>query len=420
MEPETRRDLIAGLTATQIEFLIHDWPLWARDKQLPPAGDWRVWLLMAGRGFGKTRTGAQWINNLALSGKGRHIGLVGDTMDDVRHVMVEGASGILACVPDWQKPDWQPSLRRLVWPNGIIARCFSADDPEQLRGPEFDHVWADEIAKWRYQAAWDNLMLALRVGDRPRALATTTPRPLAWLAALAAAPDTILVQGSSTENRANLAAPYLAAMQNRYGGTALARQELDGVLTLDAPNALFRRHDLRAVRGTPPPRDQFVRMVIGVDPAIGGGDETGIIVVGKARDGLLWVLCDDSLLAPADQWIARLAATHRRWRADTIIAEVNQGGDLVRTLLAQAGMRLPVRAVRATRSKTIRAEPVAAAYARQQIRHAGHLATLEDQMCSFVPTAKRSSRSPDRMDALVWAVTALLGGAEAQSRELGF
>ena len=243
MKPETRRDLIAGLNAAQIEFLLHDWPLWARDKQLPPAGDWRVWLLMAGRGFGKTRTGAQWINHLALSGKGRHIGLIGDTIDDVRHVMVEGASGILACVPQWQKPDWQPSLRRLVWPNGITARCFSADDPEQLRGPEFDHVGADEIAKWRYQAAWDNLMLALRVGDRPRALATTTPRPLAWLAALAAAPDTVLVQGRSAENRANLAAPYLAAMQARYGGTALARQELDGVLTLDAPNALFRRQD---------------------------------------------------------------------------------------------------------------------------------------------------------------------------------
>ena len=227
----------------------------------------------------------------------------------------------------------------------MVARCYSADDPEQLRGPEFDHVWADEIAKWRYVAAWDNLMLALRAGRSPRALATTTPRPAAWLAALAEAPGTVLVQGSSGENRANLAAGYLPAMEARFGGTAIASQELDGVLTLDAADALFQRATLIACRGDPPPRRHFVRMVIGVDPAIGGADETGIITVGKTADGTIWVLADDTIKAPADKWLARLVAVYRRWRADKIIAEVNQGGDLICTLLAQSGIRLPVRAL---------------------------------------------------------------------------
>ena len=275
--PEIRQTYLNTLDREELIYLLYDWPLWARDKQLPPESDWHIWLLMAGRGFGKTRAGAEWVRMLAMTGTCGLIALVGHTMDDVRHVMIEGASGILQVSPPDEKPTWLPSRRLLIWPNGAKARCYSSEDPNQLRGPEHEKAWCDEIAKWRYQAAWDNLMLALRVGDRPRALATTTPRPLAWLAALAAAPDTVLVQGSSAENRANLAAPYLAAMQPRYGGTALARQELDGVLTLDAPNALFRRQDLRAARGAPPPRDQFVRMVIGVDPAIGGGDETGYL-----------------------------------------------------------------------------------------------------------------------------------------------
>ena len=375
---------------------------------------------MAGRGFGKTRTGAEWIGALAATGTARHVGIVGDTMDDVRHVMIERPSGILSRAPRWFRPQWQPSQRRLIWPNGMQARCFSADDPEQLRGPEFDYAWADEIAEWRYRAAWDNLMLALRAGDLPRALATTTPRPVDWLGEIATAKDTILVQGSSRENQANLAAPYLNVMYDRYGGTALARQELDGVLALEAADAMFRRLDLLACRCVAPDRRAFVRMVIGVDLAIGGGDETGIITVGKTADDVIWVLADVSLRAPADQWVARLAASYKRWRADTIIAEVNQGGDLVRTLLAQAGMRMPVRAVRATRSKAIRAEPVVAAYARGQIRHVDTLAALEDQMCSYVPSRRWAAVSPDRLDALVWAVNALLGGAAAQSHELTF
>jgi len=227
MTTAERQRFIGSLEAEEIEILLADWPLWARREQLPPAGNWRVWLLLAGRGFGKTRTGSEWVRSLAnnagrVHGVAGQIGLVGDTFDDVRHVMVEGPAGILANSPKWARPNWQPSQHRLVWPNGVTARCFSADDPEQLRGPEFEFAWADEIAKWRHQAAWDNLMLALRIGDAPRALATTTPRPLRWLADLAEADDTALVQGRTVENQANLSPSYLAAMHARSGRGWLA------------------------------------------------------------------------------------------------------------------------------------------------------------------------------------------------------
>jgi phage terminase large subunit-like protein len=270
MTTAERQRFIGSLAAEEIEILLADWPLWARRKQLPPAGNWRVWLLLAGRGFGKTCTGSEWVRSLAnnagrVHGMAGQIGLVGDTFDDVRHVMVEGPAGILANSPKWARPDWQPSQRRLIWPNGVTVRCFSADDPEQLRGPEFEFVWADEIAKWRHQAAWDNLMLPLRIGDAPRALATATPRPLRWLADLAEADDTALVQGRTVENQPNLSPSYLAAMHARYGRGWLARQELDSVLSLAAPDALFQREMLAAIRRDAPPRRDFVRVVIAAD-----------------------------------------------------------------------------------------------------------------------------------------------------------
>lgn len=195
--PATIDDFIAALAPGEAERLVHAWPLWARQAQLPPPGPWRVWLLMAGRGFGKTRAGAEWVRWLAETGQAASIALVGDTADDVRHVMVEGPSGLLAVAPSSARPLWQRSLRRLEWPNGVVARCYAAVDPEQLRGPAFDHAWADEIGKWPDPAAWDNLMLALRRGKAPRCLATTTPRPRRWLRDLAAAPDTVLVRGAS-------------------------------------------------------------------------------------------------------------------------------------------------------------------------------------------------------------------------------
>ncbi|MEC8127436.1 MAG: 3TM-type holin [Pseudomonadota bacterium] len=239
---------IAALRPGEAERLVHAWPLWARRSQLPPPGDWRVWLLMAGRGFGKTRAGAEWVRQLVEGGMARSVALVGDTEEDVRQVMIEGPSGILAVSPTGSRPHWHRSLCRLDWPSGAVARCFSASDPEQLRGPEFDHGWADEIGKWPYEAAWDNLMLALRAGEMPRCLATTTPRPRAWLRRLAAAPDTVVVRGATAENEANLAPGVLAAMEARFGSTGLARQELYGEMVDAAPGALWQRVSLERCR----------------------------------------------------------------------------------------------------------------------------------------------------------------------------
>lgn len=421
--PQEIEAFLKKLNHREATILLYDWPLWARDKQMPPPGDWRVWLLLAGRGFGKTRAGAEWVRALATGGQARHIALVGHTADDVRHVMVEGPSGVLAVSPPAERPLWQRSLRRLQWPNGAVARCYSAADPEQLRGPEFDHGWADEIAKWPHPAAWDNMLLGLRAGPRPRLLATTTPRPRRWLRQLAAAPGTVLVQGASAENSANLAAGFVEAMRLRLSvgspsGSSLALQELDGVLIDDPEGALWTRSMLAECHAAPPRRQMLLRVVIGVDPAMSRG-ETGIIVAGKDGDGMIWVLEDASAALPPDGWAGRVRRAFERWRAEAVIAEVNQGGSLVRHLLMQGApaAALPVREVRAMRSKPLRAEPVAAAYARGMVRHGDRFEALEDQMCACVP-GKRQTPSPDRLDALVWAVHALLGGMETESHEL--
>jgi len=408
---------LVSLAPGEAARILYLWPLWARQNQLPPPGDWRVWLLMAGRGFGKTRAGAEWVRSLAESGVGRSVALVGDTAEDVRQVMIEGPSGLLAVTPAAGRPTWHRSLRRLDWPSGTVVRCYSAADPEQLRGPEFDHAWADEIGKWPYEAAWDNLMLALRAGSRPRCLATTTPRPRRWLRALAEAPDTAVIRGASGENRANLAPGFIEAMMARYGDSALGRQELFGEMVTAPPGALWHHRLIEGCRVAPPERAALRRVLVGVDPAMGGPGETGIIVAARDTGGLIWVLEDASAtLAPA-AWAERVHRVMRRWRGEAVIAEVNQGGALVQSLLAQAGTPLPVRAVRARYGKARRAEPVAAAYERGEVRHAGVFPQLEEQMCGCVP-GQRQRPSPDRLDALVWVVNALLGGLETGSREL--
>ena len=246
MTPQMRQHLLKNASRDELHFITQEWLFWARDKQLPPERDFRVWLLLAGRGFGKTRAGSEWVHQLARV-KDRHIGLVGGSASDVRYVMVEGPSGILQTGHEEERPKWFSSKNQLIWPNGTIARCFSADAPGQLRGPEFHFAWADEVAKWRYSEAWDNVMLGLRKGDCPQILATTTPRPLGWLAELAKAPDTALVVGKTVENQANLAQGFIAAMRQAYGQSDLARQELDGELLADYPGALFSRAQLAAI-----------------------------------------------------------------------------------------------------------------------------------------------------------------------------
>lgn len=410
------KEAIDLLGAEEAAALYYDWSLWARPSQRPPKGQWRVWLLMAGRGFGKTRTGAEWIRSLAQQHAGCEIGLVGASFDDARHVMVDGPSGILHISAPDERPIYLSSRHQLLWPNGTRARLFAADKPSQLRGPEFHFAWADEIAKWRYPEAWDQLMMGLRRGANPAVIATTTPQPLPWLLALSKAPDTVLVQGRTIENEANLSPGFMAAMTQSYGGTLWARQELEGELLCEVPDALFRRQDIEHYRAIPPKRDGFIRVVIGVDPAIGGANETGIIVAGKTADHHIWVLGDYSLHAQPHIWASRVREAFTSWRADCVIVEVNQGGDLVEHLLRHNGCPLPIRKVRAFHNKATRSEPVAAAYARGEILHGADLQELTEQMVTF--TAHHKGPSPDRFDAAIWAITALLSGTQTTSHEL--
>jgi phage terminase large subunit-like protein len=419
IKPNERQAFLAGLDTNQLRHLMYDWQIWARHKQLPPEGEWVIWLIMAGRGFGKTRAGAEWIRSVAMAGTSALIALVGHTMDDVRHVMIEGQSGILNISPREERPIWFPSKRLLVWPNGVRARCYSAEDPSQLRGPEHEKAWCDEIAKWRYSQTWENLMLGLRAGQQPQVLATTTPRPLRWLTQLSQAPEVRLVQGHSKENQANLAGGFLEMMARHFKDPALLAQELEGRLMTEMPNALWDRLMLDQCRATPPRREQLISVVIGVDPAVEGGDETGIIVSGKTEDGMIWILEDQSIHARPRQWVDRIVSVWRRWKASAIVVEVNQGGDVISELLRSQQINLPIRKVRAKHGKVIRAEPVAMMYASDQIRHAGIFPALEDQMCSCVP-GQVMSPSPDRLDAMVWAVTGLQSAGRAKTSALPF
>lgn len=419
MSRNERADFITSLSPDEVELVLYDWGLWARDGQWPPEQPWRVWIIMAGRGYGKTRAGAEWIRMKAHQGQKQSLALVGETSDDVRHVMVEGRSGILAVCPNHERPKWYPSRRSLVWPNGVIAHCYSANDPEQLRGPEHHFAWCDEIAKWKYPEAWDNLMLGMRIGEHPQTMATTTPRPKQWLSRLIKEEGVVVSYGRTYDNKANLSPSFLLAVQERFGQTVLAAQELEGRLITSHPDALWGRDQLAGLIKTPPPRDQLTEVLLGVDPAVGGGDETGIIVVGRAEDGLLWVLDDRSLKAPPDQWAEVIVSTANKWRVMKIVVEVNQGGALVEDLLRTKGVRWPVHAVRAKKGKIARAEPVAASYAEGLVFHAKRFELLEDQMCSAIPGASMVS-SPDRLDALVWGLTALMRQDRRTAKVLEF
>ena len=408
--------------ALHLHRLLGTWTNTCRSEQQPPKGDWRVWLLMGGRGSGKTRAGAEWVQELA-AGKaarpGLRIALVAETLGDAREVMIDGVSGICRIARD-SRPDFEASRRRLVWPNGTVAQIFSSEDSESLRGPQFDYAWCDELGKWKHgQETWDMLQFALRLGDDPRALVTTTPRPVPVLKALIADPGTVTCRIRTGDNAANLAPGFLAAMAGRYGGTRLGRQELDGEMIEDREDALWSRTGIEALklRETGP----LGRIVVAVDPPSGMGRESccGIIVAGLDRTGRGVVMADCSVegASPAG-WAGAVVRAYRRFDADRIVAEVNQGGDMVSAVLRGIDARLPVTAVRASRGKWLRAEPVAALYEQGRVVHAGSFPALEDQMCDFGPDGLSSGRSPDRLDALVWALTALMldGGGEPRVR----
>ena len=414
---------LARLSDTEILFLAHDWMIWARDDQLPPvttaAGlPWHTWLILGGRGAGKTRSGAEWIRAQALgiaplaAEPAPRIALVGETLSDVRRVMVEGISGLLAIHAPHERPEYSAAKGELTWPTGAIAQMFSADDAESLRGPQFAVAWLDELAKWRRpERAWDNLQFGLRLGAEPRCVVTTTPRNVALLKQILEDAFTVVTRASTRANAQNLAPAFLAEVERRYANTPLGRQEIDGEIVEERAGALWKRSWINAhrLRGRP---EELETIVVAVDPpvtATASSDACGIVVAARGRDGRGYILADRSVEGrDPSTWARAAVAASRDFLADRIVAEVNQGGDLVITVLRQIDATANVRGVRATRGKWIRAEPVAALYAEGRVAHCGMFAKLEDQMCAFGADGLANGRSPDRLDALVWALTDLL------------
>ena len=413
------QEAIETLTDDEAAALLYDWKFWARPSQLPPPGDWRVWLILAGRGFGKTRTGAETTIDRVRRGVSKRVGLIAPTAADARDVMVEGESGILACSPPDFRPLYEPSKRRLTWPNGAVATLFSAEEPDRLRGPQHDFIWADEPAAWKYPETWDMAMFGLRLGTNPQVVATTTPRPTRLIRDLVADPGTVVTRGTTYENARNLAPAFLTAIVKKYEGTRLGRQELNGEILDDNPGALWSRNVIEAlrVREHPP----LLRIVVGVDPAVTSdpkSDETGIVVAGVDAAGHYYVLADASLQGTPLTWATAVKRVYDQYRADRVVAEKNNGGELVEANLRTVDRTLSYRGVWASRGKQTRAEPISSLYEQGKVHHVGTFPLLEDQMCDWAPDS--GDPSPDRMDALVWAMTELTqsttGRVSARSR----
>jgi phage terminase large subunit-like protein len=428
---------LEDLTDEEADDLLHTWELWARPNQLEPDrvldnGElWTTWLILAGRGFGKTRCGAETIIKWVKEGTCRHIALIAQDSADARDVMVEGESGIIACSPRDFMPKYEPSKRRLTWPNGAKATLFSAEDFDSLRGPQFDGAWCDELCKWRYaREAWDNLQFGLRLGEHPRQIVTTTPRPMKLLKEIILRSDTAITKGSTMENLANLAPPFRKAVIEKYEGTRIGRQELNAELLDDTPGALWNRSALDELRITPvdsmtPVRlPDFVRVIVAVDPQKEAGEaaaETGIMVVGKTAEGKGYLLEDLSVNGTPEEWGRAAVRAYDDWAADKIVYEANQGGEMVASVLRNAAKSLkedkerqedfiPLKAVHASRGKHVRAEPISQLYEQKKIHHVGFFPELEDQLCEYTPEGNMGY-SPDRMDALVWGFTELMIGS---------
>jgi phage terminase large subunit-like protein len=414
-----RKAILDGLTEPQLQSLLYDWKFLARPKQLLPKGDWRYWLVLAGRGFGKTRTGAETVRQWVANGY-RIIHLVASTAGDARDVMVQGESGLLNCFPPEQRPNYEPSKRLITFHNGAVARLFSADEPERLRGPQCEAFWADELAAWRFlQEAWDNLQFGFRLGNDPRGIITTTPKPLPLLKDLIADRHTAVTRASSYENRANLAPAFFDSIIKKYEGTRLGRQELMAELLEDVPGALWTmaRIDAARIRSQDVVQEALLRVVVAIDPAVSSNEqsaETGIIVAALTRTMHVIVLVDLTIKASPLEWAKVVVDAYVRHKCDRVVAEVNNGGDLVESNLRGVAPNLPYRSVRASRGKTIRAEPAAALYEQGRVHHVGNFPMLEEQMCSWSPAS--GQRSPDRMDALVWALYDLVIDPEEQTQ----
>ncbi len=432
--PRSLRGLLSGLPKGDLERLLDaltpnalmsvPWLFehWALEHQLPPEGDWTTWVILGGRGAGKTRAGAEWVRAQVEGGKpgdpgtSSRVALVGETLDEAREVMVFGPSGILACTPPDRRPEWQASRKRLVWPNGAVAQIFSASAPETLRGPQFDAAWCDEVGKWgKAQATWDNLQFALRLGKKPRAVVTTTPRRNALLQALIEAPTSAVTRAPTAANRMHLAPGFVEAVTARYANSDLGRQELDGEFVLETEGALWTRQMLAAARR--PRALELNRVVVAIDPPVTStktSDACGIVVVGAAlagtpKDWAAEVIFDGSIRgASPTAWAERAVELYHRFGADRLVAEVNQGGEMVQTVVRGVDPLVSYRAVRATTGKAVRAEPVAALYEQGRVFHRPGLEALEDEMAFMAAGGFLGHGSPDRVDALVWAITDLL------------
>jgi phage terminase large subunit-like protein len=409
-------DSLAGVLADTLAD--GGWRAKARPEQLPPPGDWNGWLLMAGRGFGKTRTGSEWIRECVEAGVARHIALVAPTAADARDVMVEGPAGILAVSSPWCRPQYEPSKRRLTWPNGAIASTFSSEESDRLRGPQHDLAWCDELGAWADPSStWDMLAFGLRLGQHPRWLVTTTPKPIKLLRELLArdGKDVTVTRGSTFDNAANLAAPFLDAVKARYEGTRLGRQELNAELLLDIPGALWNREMLEKAyfSGRLP---DMRRVVVAVDPSgtrgeEDTGDSVGIVVAGLGLDERGYILADRTCKLSPDAWGREAVKAYREFKADRIVAERNFGGAMVEHVLRTIDRNVSYREVTASRGKVARCEPVAALYEQERVRHAGSFPELEDQACAMTSDGYTGDGSPDRLDAAVWAISDLMLGA---------
>ncbi|AGT07701.1 phage terminase, large subunit [Paracoccus aminophilus JCM 7686] len=394
---------------------------WALPHQLPPEGDWKSWVIMGGRGAGKTRAGSEWVRRQVegasadAPGRAKRVALVAETFDQGRDVMVFGDSGIIACSPPDRRPIWEAGRRRLVWPNGAVAQVFSAHEPEALRGPQFDAAWVDELAKWKKaEETWDMLQFALRLGEHPQQVITTTPKNVGVLKAILRNPSTVATHAPTEANRAYLAESFLAEVQARYAGTRLGRQELEGVLLEDIEGALWTTAMIEGARVEAAPA--LDRIVVAVDPSVTGGkasDACGIVVAGVVTAGApqewrAYVLEDATVRGGPSDWARAAIAAMARHGAERLVAEVNQGGDLVESVIRQIDPLVPFRALRAGRGKGLRAEPVAALYEQGRVRHLRGLGALEDQMCRMTVRGFEGKGSPDRVDALVWAIHELM------------
>jgi predicted phage terminase large subunit-like protein len=402
---------IGSLSSSAADAILYDWSVWARPNQRAPEGEWANWLILAGRGFGKTRLGAEmvrrWVRDFEF------VNLIGATADDARDIMIEGESGILGVCRDHERPLYLPSKRRLEWPNGSRTLIFTADEPERLRGKQHMKLWCDELASWRRPESFEQAMLGLRLGACPQAIITTTPKPTKLIRELLANPSTGVTRGSTYENRTNLAPAFFDTIIRRYEGTRLGRQELNAEMLDDVEGALWNSKMIEDLRVKEVP--EMSRIVVAIDPATTSGenaDETGIVVAGKGINGDAYVLRDLTCRLTANEWGTRAINAYREFKADRIIAEVNNGGDLVENVIRTIDKYVPYKAVHAKRGKVTRAEPISALYEQGRVHHVGMFAELETQMCSFVPD--NLDGSPDRVDALVWALTELMLDSEPQ------